>query len=84
MNKSDFSLIVKICERAEKLGYTGERQSLVMDLESACEAFSLRLQELLDADDLNFSHDINGIINNINREEFPAKDFNNFVPKFGS
>lgn len=41
-----------------------------------------RLEDLLKADDFNFSHDVMGIMNNINRSEFPAKDFGLFVPRY--
>ena len=74
---------VQIAERAEKIGiYDGERQSLIMDLESADKKFMLRLDELLNADDFNFSHDIIGIVNHIDRSSFPATNFNHFVPRF--
>jgi hypothetical protein len=62
--------------------YYGERMTFLMDLESADNVFNLRLEDLLNADDLNFAHDIVGIVNNINRNEFPAKDFGLFVPRF--
>lgn len=77
-----YELYEKICERAEKQGYSGERISLMMDIESADKKFHLCLEELLNADDFNFAHDINGIINNIVRNSFPATDFGFFVPKF--
>lgn len=74
---------VQIAERAEKIGiYDGERQSLIMDLESADKKFMLRLDELLNADDFNFAHDIIGIVNHIDRSTYPAQNFNCFVPRF--
>ena len=74
---------VKIAQRAEEMNlYKGQRMTLLMDIESADETFNLRLEELLNADDFNFAHDIVGIVNNINRSEFPAKDFGLFVPRF--
>lgn len=75
-------MYAKICERAEEIGYDGKRMSLMMDIESADEKFKLRLNELLDADNPNFCHDINGIISNIVRDTFPATDFGLFVPRF--
>lgn len=75
-------LYTQICERAEKLGYNGERLSLMMDIESADLKFNLRLEEMLNADDWNFVHDINGIMHNIVRDKFPATDFGFFVPRF--
>lgn len=75
---------VEIADRAEKLGYKGCRLSLLMDIESADKAFNIRLNDWLNADDFNFAHDLYGIVNNINRTEFPAKDFGFFVPRFAS
>lgn len=80
--KERMELYVKICERAERMGYDGERHTLFMDLESADKKFNLRLEEMLDADAENFVHDIQGIIDNIVRDTFPATDFGLFVPRF--
>lgn len=81
--KEKFMTYVKIAQRAEEMGiYNGNRMSLLMDLESADEMFNLRLDDFLNADNFNFAHDVVGIVNNINRNEFPAKDFGLFVPRF--
>ena len=78
-------LYVKICDRAAERGYAGDRLSLLMDIESADKVFNLRLEELLMADNANFVHDIQGIVDNINRADgFPAKDFGLFVPRFAT
>lgn len=84
MSKEKMALYIKICERAEKQGYKGERMSLMMDIESADNVFNLRLEDWLNADDMNFCHDINGIIECIVRDTFPATDFGLFVPRFAS
>lgn len=82
-DKDKFMTYVKIAQRAEGMDlYNGERMTFLMDLESADGTFNLRLDDLLNADDFNFAHDIVGIINNINRSEFPSKDFGLFVPRF--
>lgn len=79
-DKERFLMHVKIAQRAEGMDlYTGERFTFLMDLENADNTFNLRLEDLLNADDLNFAHDIIGIVNNINRE---TKDFGFFVPRF--
>ena len=79
--KEKFMMYVKLAERAEQMGiYNGERFSLLMDIENADKAFNLRLEELLNADNFNFAHDIVGIVNNINRRN--PTDFNLFVPRF--
>lgn len=82
-NKERFMMYVEIAKRAEEMGlYKGERMTLLMDLESADNQFNLRLEDLLKADNFNFAHDVVGIMNNINRTEFPATDFGLFVPRF--
>ncbi len=83
--KEKLMTYVKIAQRAEAMDlYNGERSTLLMDLESADNAFNLRLEDLLNADDLNFAHDVVGIVNNVNRNEFPATDFGLFVPRYAS
>ena len=72
----------EIADRAKEIGYEGDRLSLLMDIESADKVFNLRLEDWLSADDFNFAHDLYGIMNNIVRDEFPAKNFGLFVPRF--
>lgn len=84
-DKDKFMTYVKIAQRAEGMDlYNGERMTFLMDLESADKAFNLRLEDLLNADDFNFAHDIVGIVNNVNRKEFPSTDFGLFVPRFAN
>lgn len=74
---------VQIAERAEREGFfSGERITLLMDIESADKKFNLRLDDWLNADEFNFAHDLYGIMNNIVRDTFPATDFGLFVPRF--
>lgn len=76
---------VEIAERAESEGlYNGERINLLMDIESADIKFNMKLDDWLMSDSFNFSHDLLGIINNIVRVNFLAKDFGNFVPRFAN
>ena len=80
-----FRKYVAICERAETLGISKpkERSTALMDLESADLKFDLRLDDWLNADDVNFAHDFLGIRSNVNRASgFPAKDFGFFLPRF--
>ena len=79
---------VKVCERAENAigkdcvnSHYGERISRMMDLQSAVYEFNLRLDELLEADDENFYHDVLGIWRESNRETYPCT-FGFFVPRF--
>lgn len=81
--KEKFMMYVEIAKRAENMGvYNGERSTLLMDIESADNAFNMRLEDWLKADDFNFAHDVVGIVNNIDRRAFPATEFNLFVPRF--
>ena len=79
--RREIEIISKITERADNLNLLcDDRISLMMDLDVANKEFNLRLSELLEADDFNFSHDICGIQNNIDRT---TKTFINcFVPRF--
>lgn len=79
--KEQFMMYVKIAQRAEGMDlYKGERITFLMDLENADNVFNLRLEDLLNADDGNFAHDVVGIVNNIDRSN--PKDFNLFVPRY--
>ena len=79
--KEKFMMYVKIAQRAEGMDlYKGERFTFLMDLENADNVFNLRLEELLNADDFNFAHDIVGIVNNIDRRN--PTDFTLFVPRY--
>lgn len=75
-------MYLKIIERAEKLGINFiSRLTVFIDLEVADKTFNLRLEEFLNADDMNFIHDFIGIQNNIDRS---TKEFGFFVPRFAS
>jgi len=82
MNKKEnLKVIAKIVERADKSGLLMfDRISLMMDLECATNEFELRLDDLLNADDFNFTHDICGIQKNINRTNKKIENF--FIPRF--
>ncbi|MBT9788707.1 hypothetical protein GPK90_05025 [Clostridium sp. MCC344] len=83
MDKERYQKYVEITKRVENEDlYSGERISLLMDIESADRKFHLRLDDWLKADEFNFAHDLYGIMNNINRIEFPAIDFGLFIPRF--
>lgn len=82
MNKERNVLYLKIAQRAAKQGYIKDRLQFLMDLESADRKFNLRLEELLNSNEINFAHDINGIEKYIVRNDFPATDFGEFVPRY--
>ena len=83
MDKERYQKYIEIAKIAENEGLSNvERINLLMDIESADQKFHLRIDDWLKADKFNFSHDLYGIMNNINRNEFPAKDFGFFIPRF--
>lgn len=81
-DKERYLLYMEVVERAENLGYKGDRMSLLMDIESADNTFNLRMEDWLNADNFNFMHDIYGIVNNIVRDRFPSENFGYFLPRF--
>lgn len=83
MDKERYMKYVEICKRAEDAGLChDERITVLMDIESADKKFNLRLDDWLNADNENFTHDFVEINKNIVRETFPATDFGFFVPRF--
>ncbi|WP_398473379.1 hypothetical protein [Tardiphaga sp.] len=77
---SEADIIRKIGLRAhEKFG--ADVIETQMDLTAThCNGNPLRLQELLDADDLNFTHDVCGIYRHLDRNNGKLKDM--FSPRF--
>ena len=71
----------EISERAEKLGYSGSKLSLQMDIECADNYFGLDLEKWLNADDVDFIREIYGIVTSINRKDNPV-NFGTFIPNF--
>ena len=75
-------MYLKIVERAEKLNINFiSKLTSLMDIENADKTFNLRLEDFLNADDNNFTHDFVGIQLNIDRS---TKEFGFFVPRFAS
>ena len=87
MNKERFTKLIAICNRAEEkygnecVDRFGSRMSRMMDLQSADEEFHLRLDELLNADEVNFTHDVFGIWRESDRTTYPCT-FGFFVPRY--
>jgi hypothetical protein len=68
MTKGEKLTIMKIAERADEKGLLMfDRLSVIMDIEAVHAEIGLRLEELLNADDANFAHDIVGIQQNVDR-----------------
>lgn len=81
MENNNFELMGAIAKRADEMGLLMfDRVSLVMDLEVATEEFNLRLDEFLNADNFNFSHDVVGIQQHIDRDN--GEMVKKFVPRF--
>ena len=82
VTKAEAILIGKIVARAKShTRQSFDGCSMNMDI-TACHANGcpLRLQEFLDADDFNFSHDFWGIVQHIDRKT--GQMSNHFLPRF--
>lgn len=83
ISREDHDLVVKIADRAlrELRYYPDDKRTLIMDL-NACHsnACPLDFKGLLEAPLLDFSHDIYGIRQYINRDTGELKDF--FTPRY--
>lgn len=75
-------IIARAARMARQNGDRIDRMSLDMDLAATHAHCPLRLQELLDADDFNFSHDIFGIMRHIDRSTGLLGDC--FLPRFAA
>ena len=81
-NKEDMILISKIVKRGLPLmkDHYISILDMTMDIDAANNDIPLKLNDLLNADDLNFTHDIIGIYKNINRNT--KKLDNCFIPRY--
>jgi len=78
--KEEFIVIGKIVDRAVINEPTIDRLSLVMDLDFVNQSNPLKLEDLLNADEGNFWHDISGINAHFNRQTKQLE--NSFLPRF--
>lgn len=80
-SKDDFMKIADIAKRADEAGLLMfDRMSLILDLEAVHNEVGLKLEELLNADDANFTHDIAGIQKHIDRQTKKLTDC--FLPRY--
>lgn len=82
INQKNVDLIIEIVDRAwesMKSHYT-DKLDMMLDMEFANRDCPLKLQELLDAEEFNFWHDILGIYKNLNRKT--KKLENCFMPRY--
>lgn len=83
LTEEESALISDIADRVFQIwpGYPDDKMTLFMDITAChCNGNPLRLEDLLNADNFNFSHDIGGIRRHINRETGKLEDF--FSPRF--
>lgn len=81
MKNISLDIMEDIVDRAEIQGLLiFNRISLIMDLDCVSARFTLRLCDLLNASDFDFTHDILGIQKNLNRETLDFE--NHFMPRF--
>ena len=81
MTKEEKLLIMDIVKRADEMDLLlFDRMSLIMDIENVHNEIGLKLAEWLNADDLNFAHDIVGIQQNVDRVN--KKLTNHFLPRY--
>ena len=66
---------------AQSFNIDYKQMDAIMDIDAChCNGCPLKLQELLDADDFNFAHDVFGIRSNINRKSGELE--NCFLPRY--
>lgn len=70
MTKEIYAKITDCVQRADDLDIISiDREALLMDLKLAYQEYDLDIDKLIGFDDLNFTHDILGIQEHINRQE---------------
>jgi len=82
VDQKKVNLIMDIVDRGweEMKSNYRDKLEMMLDIETADRDCPLKLQELLDADDFNFYHDILGIRRNLNRK---TKQLENcFLPRY--
>ena len=84
LTKAEDEIVYEIVTRGlallRSLDVLETRTALTMDISATHRLCPLKLQELLDADDFNFNHDLLGIRRHLNRETGELEDF--FLPRF--
>lgn len=74
MIKERYKKYAAIIQRAKEEGlHVNDKLSVLMDIESADRKFNIRLDEWLQADLFNFTHDFYGIIDHIARDSFQQR-----------
>lgn len=81
-DRATIDTIAQIARRAQKMGLARKHLDCMMDIETVHESIGLKLEELLDADDGNFAHDIGGINRHLNRTTGKLEDC--FDPRYSA
>lgn len=77
---NDGELIEKIATRALEMGLNEDKKEVMMDVTAVhLNDVELDLQRLLDADDFNFAHDVNGIRRHV--DVHTGKLLRGFLPR---
>ena len=79
-SNDDDEIIYQCALRAKNINSKIKVLTVIFDLTSVNLHTPLQLKELLNSDEFNFTHDVFGIINHINRET--GKLENSFQPRF--
>lgn len=80
-SKEDTKIIMAIVKRGFNPDIYKDRMSMMMDISAThLNGCPLKLNDLLEADDFNFFHDIYGIASHLNRETGELEDC--FLPRF--
>jgi len=86
ITKSEYETIAAIARRAQRMfrnaGVERDYLDCMMDIEAAHMDCGLKLEELAEADKFNFSHDVGGIANHLDRETGKLKDC--FLPRYAT
>lgn len=86
ISKEQHLTILAIADRAQRLfwnaGVERDRMDCILDIEAAHTDVGLRLDDLLQADEANFAHDIGGIARHLNRDT--GKLENCFLPRYAA
>lgn len=80
LTKEEAEIVSRIAARAKKVWPERTTQDFFMDLSVVHNNIGLRLEDLSDADDFNFIHDVGGIGTYLDRQT--GKLTNHFVPRF--
>jgi hypothetical protein len=80
LTASEIETVKQIAVRAGKFFKTIEPLQIIAYVTGVHQLIPLRLQALLDSDDVNFTHDIGGILKSYNMRADKLE--NHFIPKF--